>query len=172
MPTRDANMELWWLPMIPCAMAAATRSSLPRARSPPPAGEEEDTIDRWDGWSSRLQLASSSDETGGKRGVVWRQGLLGLVVVRSVAAAVFLHGSAGGFNDNEPETAGDDGACLAAENLRLHWNGGFGFGISPSRVFKQGIDQPICPTTRGFAREQVILDLGECAGRDRTYTWP
>jgi hypothetical protein len=62
MPTRDANMEGWWPPMIPCAMAAACylrarASSLRRA-------QEEDTIDRSIGRSSRLQLASSSDETG------------------------------------------------------------------------------------------------------------
>jgi len=48
MDTREAMMEWWWLPMIPCAMATRRRRRLRQPRSlarSPPAGKEENTVE-------------------------------------------------------------------------------------------------------------------------------
>lgn len=61
MATREATMEWWWLPMIPCAMAITCRLRQPRklSLSPRAAGKEEDAIELRPG----NPIASSSATT-------------------------------------------------------------------------------------------------------------
>jgi hypothetical protein len=62
MATREATMEWWWLPMIPCAMAITCRlpaSTHQQALSPRAAGKEEDAIELRPG----NPIASSSATT-------------------------------------------------------------------------------------------------------------